>query len=108
MESRLKIWAIKNRRGKIARIVREQYLRDDIPCQIEGCSACTKESKEDTLFPKPIFKTNQTPVLLIPALDVALNYLELLESNTLDNIIFFKVITNEVRHESLRAYTRIR
>jgi VacB/RNase II family 3'-5' exoribonuclease len=31
---------IRTRRGNIVRIVREQYLRDDLPCHFQSCSIC--------------------------------------------------------------------
>lgn len=35
----------KTRRGKILKVVREHYLRDDIWCGAELCSECQQESR---------------------------------------------------------------
>lgn len=35
----------KTRRGRIRRVVREVYLRDDITCGIYGCEICDPQQK---------------------------------------------------------------
>lgn len=44
---KLKTFVRKTRRGKILKVVREHYLRDDLSCGIAGCSACQKNASDD-------------------------------------------------------------
>ena len=38
-----KVFVKKTRRGKVVKIVREHYLRDDLYCGSVGCSQCDEE-----------------------------------------------------------------
>jgi exosome complex exonuclease DIS3/RRP44 len=64
---KLKTFVKKTRRGKILKVVREHYLRDDLSCGVESCTGCRADetagdsktnlaadpkSKSD-LFPNP-------------------------------------------------------
>jgi exosome complex exonuclease DIS3/RRP44 len=44
---KLKTFVRKTRRGKILKVVREHYLRDDLACGIAGCNLCQKNASED-------------------------------------------------------------
>lgn len=47
----------KTRRGKVIKVVREHYLRDDIGCGIKGCGDCYDKDDETgdlTRTPKTI------------------------------------------------------
>ncbi len=66
---KLKTFIKKTRRGKIMKVVREHYLRDDLSCGIESCTECRNEEDSATqksvigsdpvskseLFPTPHF-----------------------------------------------------
>ena len=45
-----KVFVKKTRRGKVVKIVREHYLRDDIWCGSKACTQC--ESKEAEVLDK--------------------------------------------------------
>lgn len=59
---KLKTFVKKTRRGKILKVVREHYLRDDLGCGIESCSLCrtTEDSDDDNDNKKSI-----KPILLM-------------------------------------------
>lgn len=40
-----KVFVKKTRRGKVVKITREHYLRDDIWCGSSGCDQCTNDEK---------------------------------------------------------------
>lgn len=46
-----KVFVKKTRRGKVVKIVREHYLRDDIWCGSNGCKQCSND--KNTLSENP-------------------------------------------------------
>lgn len=49
-----KVFVKKTRRGKVVKVVREHYLRDDIWCGSKTCTQCeTTTSKEEVLSDLP-------------------------------------------------------
>jgi len=108
----------KTRRGKILKVVREHYLRDDLPCgslAVEEDSMTSTSDNENnpgrlsaqpdvnisTLFP-------QRHYLLIDA-NVALAQIDLLETKDgLRDVIVTQTVLEEVRHRSAPVYKRLR
>jgi len=77
---KLKTFIKKTRRGKIMKVVREHYLRDDLSCGIELCNDCRNDddsgttqksvlgsdpSSKSELFPTPHYL-----ILVINVLDI--------------------------------------
>lgn len=88
MKTITKVFSRKTRRGKIARLVREQYLRSDIECEMSGCTICQHQIAK--LFPE------ETTHFLIPDMHFILNFIEMLESASISELIFLETITAEV------------
>ncbi|PRP88289.1 DIS3-like exonuclease 1-like [Planoprotostelium fungivorum] len=83
-----RVFCRKTRRGRIALISREHYLRDD-------------------LEPALTF-TNETDHFFIPHTSVLNHYLELLELPQMTDMIFLKTSTDEIQQNASRSYNRIR
>ncbi|GFX84222.1 DIS3-like exonuclease 1 [Trichonephila clavipes] len=79
-------------KGKTNVIVREQYLRDDIPCYSPLCQSCPSNN----LAHKPIQLAKDATHYAIPCYDVIHNYLELLEFQELKGLIFLQTIASKV------------
>lgn len=69
---RQKQFVKKTRSGKVLKVVKEHYLRDDIWCSIETCKAC--EHSEPILSATPgINKIFPLPHYIIPDTNVFMN-----------------------------------
>ncbi|KAJ3726993.1 RNB-domain-containing protein [Lentinula raphanica] len=100
----------KTARGKVVKVLRERYLRDDVACGIQGCRECTTEtpetlpfygSSEHQLFPNGHYLLIDTNVFLAQ--------MDLLESNSFNPpIILLQTVIEEVRHRSLPLYNRLK
>jgi len=92
-------------RGRVFGVVRENYLRTDIPCRsevcFESCSHQTEESKKQSILPKDVTH------YLIPFTDVANKYMEILEFAEISGVIFPQTVVNSVQQSSMRQYKRI-
>jgi exosome complex exonuclease DIS3/RRP44 len=87
-----RVFSKKTRRGTVALIVREHYLRNDIQCGIPRCPKCTSTTTS------PITLSLEANHYLIPDANFVNNYWELLESPHLNhvNVIILKTVANEV------------
>ncbi|TFY83451.1 hypothetical protein EWM64_g562 [Hericium alpestre] len=100
----------KTARGKVIKVIRERYLRDDVVCGIEGCRECAVPSGpalpmagalDHKLFPNGHF--------VLPDTNVFLAQMDLMESPLFKSpIILLQTVLEEVRHRSLPLYNRLR
>ncbi|KIM82109.1 hypothetical protein PILCRDRAFT_821006 [Piloderma croceum F 1598] len=100
----------KTARGKVIKVLRERYLRDDVGCGIEGCGICPSATEEilpasgdlqHKVFPKGHF--------ILPDTNVFLAQMDLMESNLFTPpIILLQTVIEEVRHRSLPLYNRLK
>ncbi|KAI0287919.1 RNB-domain-containing protein [Russula brevipes] len=100
----------KTARGKVVKIIRERYLRDDVPCGIEKCRECTSTPVprlpfsgvvDHKLFPNGHF--------VLPDTNVFLAQMDLMESSYFKTpIILLQTVLEEVRHRSLPLYNRLK
>ena len=95
----------KTRQGKVIKVVREHYLRDDIPCGSQGCQTECKELYESELHQERCNQvvllsanpTSKTGLLdfdhyVIIDTNVALEEIDLLEdANGLENVVLLQV-----------------
>ena len=94
-------------RGKVFGVVRENYLRTDIPCR---SPLCFDDSCSQTELPK---NQNQSTLpadvthYIIPFVDVASKFMEIFELNELSGVIFPQTIVNIIQQNSLKHYRRI-
>jgi exosome complex exonuclease DIS3/RRP44 len=104
----------KTRRGKVLRVVREHYLRDDIyvPTELldedgEPVGSMTGRSSVDgvLLSSQPFRKT-----YLVLDTNVVLNQMDLLDHHcsATSNIIILQTVWQEVKHRNLGTYNRLR
>ncbi|CAI5992075.1 unnamed protein product, partial [Closterium sp. NIES-64] len=94
----------KTRKGAIQRVVREHYLRDDIPCGALPCAkapatACDKESAR--------LSPNNETILVIDT-NVALHQIDLLENAAISNVVVLSVVLEEVKSRNVAVYGRLR
>lgn len=72
----------KTRTGKVFKVVKEVYLRDDVPCGLESCSICSKFSSENPSYLQEIAQE-----YLIIDTNVALHQIDVLVNR--NNYLFF-------------------
>ncbi|OSD00737.1 RNB-domain-containing protein [Trametes coccinea BRFM310] len=101
----------KTARGKVIKVLRERYLRDDVACGIHSCGLCAHE--QDVLLPSSgsfehaSFANNGHFVL--PDTNVFLSQMDLMESPLFSPpIILLQTVMEEVRHRSLPLYNRLK
>lgn len=87
-------------KGKVVRVIREHYLRDDIYCQSLVCRKC-KHEKAVLQIPKKLDKNRNTKLwknvyYIIPSISVVMKFLDLFGLGILNNIIFCETILNEL------------
>ncbi|KAJ3529635.1 hypothetical protein NM688_g7830 [Phlebia brevispora] len=102
----------KTARGKVIKVLRERYLRDDVACGIHSCRECASTSStaptlpssgsmEHKLFPNGHF--------VLPDTNVFLSQMDLIESTSFTPpIILLQTVMEEVRHRSLPLYNRLK
>ncbi|KAM3863248.1 exosome complex exonuclease RRP44 isoform 1-T1 [Diretmus argenteus] len=103
-----KTFVRKTRSGRVMKIVREHYLRDDIWCGSEVCTDCKQEST--VLQRDACMESNLCafPHYLIPDTNVVLHQIDVLEDPLIRNVIILQTVLSEVRHRSAPAYKRLK
>ncbi|KAG7905422.1 hypothetical protein KL906_005088 [Ogataea polymorpha] len=110
---------VRSRNGGALKIVREHYLRDDIPCSSVCCDDCEEYYKpspdgqpsEPILSGEPleITKSDIGRHYLILDTNVVLNAIDLLESDKVFyDVIIPQTVLEEVRNRSYPIYMRLR
>ena len=98
-------------RGKVFGVVRENYLRSDIPCRSQLCfEECShkQESEEDSCKKKKqSLLPDSVTHYLVPDTDVVSKYMEILEMEEITGVIFAQTVVNNIQQSSLRQYRRI-
>ncbi|KAI0683293.1 RNB-domain-containing protein [Cytidiella melzeri] len=106
----------KTARGKVIKVLRERYLRDDVGCGIQSCSVCL--SSQDAAVPlshtlpasgsvdHPSFPNGH---FVLPDTNIFLAQMDLMESPLFASpIIILQTVMEEVRHRSLPLYNRLK
>ncbi|KIN93475.1 hypothetical protein M404DRAFT_17294 [Pisolithus tinctorius Marx 270] len=100
----------KTARGKVIKIIRERYLRDDIYCGIIGCRLCTNGTT--AVLPTSGDTTHKDfPCghFILPDTNIFLTQMDLFESNQFAfPVILLQTVMEEVRHRSLPLYNRLK
>lgn len=108
---------VRSRHGGCAKIVREHYLRDDIPCYSKLCNKCINTAKPDAQGNLPEFVLLDTPLKLksggahyvVVDTNVILQAIDLLEHNEcFYDVIIPQVVLEEVKNRSFPIYQRVR
>ncbi|KAK5164965.1 exosome catalytic subunit dis3 [Saxophila tyrrhenica] len=103
--------------GKVQKIVREVYLRQDIPCSSQLCTACLdlapvgfhKKADPPVLSATPA-ATEQLPQghYIVPDTNAFLSAMDLFESEgVLQDAIVLQTVLEEVKNRSLPLYHRL-
>ncbi|XP_033754703.1 exosome complex exonuclease RRP44-like [Pecten maximus] len=105
-----KTFVKKTKRGKILKIVREHYLRDDISCGSESCQICDPFDFGQPLSSEPENKSRLclTPHYIIPDTNVVFDQMDVLEDNVVQNVVILQTVLDEVRHRSSPGYKRLK
>ncbi|KAJ8508878.1 hypothetical protein ONZ45_g8881 [Pleurotus djamor] len=108
----------KTARGKVIKVLRERYLRTDVGCGVQYCSACSNlGTTSETPIPfaeLPQFgdKTHagyKDGHFVLPDTNIFLAQMDLLESPLFRApLIVLQTVMEEVRHRSLPLYNRLR
>ncbi|KAM7515994.1 hypothetical protein LguiA_005577 [Lonicera macranthoides] len=89
----------KTRQGKVVKVVREHYLRDDIYCGASFCKVCdTKDAR---------LSLGASTILVVDT-NVVLNQIDLLENPAIDEVVVLSVVLEEVKNKNLAVYNRLR
>ncbi|KAI6250081.1 Exosome complex exonuclease dis3 [Erysiphe necator] len=112
-----KVYIRSTRNGKVQKIVRELYLRQDIPCSSRLCSACLKIAPKDSRNHRAAFILSAAPAgtkaypsghYLVPDTNALLNGLDLFETtNAFNDVIILQTVIEEIRNRSLPLYNRL-
>ncbi|KAF8839454.1 RNB-domain-containing protein [Paxillus ammoniavirescens] len=100
----------KTARGKVIKVLRERYLRDDVYCGIVDCKLCSG-AVNAVLPPSGDLTHNQFPNghYVLPDTNVFLSQMDLIESPSFSvPIILLQTVMDEVRHRSLPLYNRLK
>ena len=91
------------------KVVREHYLRDDISCGMPACRLCKniipKDEAENPLLSR---LCKDVENYLLPDTNVILHQMDLMDNKALTNMIILQTVLEEVKHQSLNIYRRIR
>ncbi|KKY14112.1 putative exosome complex exonuclease exoribonuclease [Diplodia seriata] len=112
-----KVYVRSTRSGKVQKIVRELYLRQDIPCSSKLCSTCLDAAPKDyngkvapfVLSEKPAgTKTFPNGHYLIPDTNAFLTGMDLFEVETaFHDVIVLQTVLEEVKNQSAPLYNRL-
>ena len=103
-----KTFVKKTKKGSVIQVVREHYLRDDVWCGVQGCSAC---HHDDPPLPNtPLMESDLCPYphYLVPDTNIFLHEIDFLEDPAIKNVIVLQVVLDEVKHRNLATYQRLR
>ncbi|KIP12193.1 hypothetical protein PHLGIDRAFT_98579 [Phlebiopsis gigantea 11061_1 CR5-6] len=102
----------KTARGKVIKVLRERYLRDDVSCGIHSCRECA--AVEDAKPTLPSSGSTEHPTFpnghfVLPDTNVFLAQMDLIESSLFTPpIVVLQTVMEEVRHRSLPLYNRLK
>ncbi|XP_073001204.1 exosome complex exonuclease RRP44 homolog A [Typha latifolia] len=89
----------KTKQGRVVKVVREHYLRDDIYCGFQSCTVCDTSAAR---------LSSSASTILIVDTNVVLHQIDLLENPAIDDVVVFSVVLEEVRNKNLSVYNRIK
>lgn len=107
---------VRSRNGGASKIVREHYLRKDIPCLSKACRICPNIIVPDAKNELPKFVLSENPLALangphyvVLDTNVVLQAIDLLENpDCFCDVIIPQIVLDEVRNKSYPVYVRLR
>ncbi|PGH12348.1 hypothetical protein AJ80_06758 [Polytolypa hystricis UAMH7299] len=112
-----KVYVRTTKSGKVQKIVRELYLRQDIPCSSRLCSECLSYAPTDASGHVTPFVLSERPSgtktfprghYLMPDTNVLLNGMDLFEqTGAFYDVIILQTVLEELKNQSLPLYNRL-
>ncbi|OOQ90975.1 Exosome complex exonuclease dis3 [Penicillium brasilianum] len=112
-----KVFVRSTKSGKVQKIVRELYLRQDIPCSSKLCSLCPSIAPADANGNITPFVLSDRPAgtkafprghYLVPDTNALLNGMDLFEhTGAFYDVIILQTVLEELRNQSLPLYNRL-
>ncbi|KAK4110511.1 RNB-domain-containing protein [Canariomyces notabilis] len=112
-----KIYVRSTKSGKVQKIVREVYLRQDIPCSSRLCRICLKTAPKDAAGRPVPFVLSDAPAgtstfpqghYLVPDTNAFLSAMDLFEqSSAFYDVVVLQIVLEELRNRSLPLYNRL-
>ncbi|OAL21888.1 hypothetical protein AYO20_11289 [Fonsecaea nubica] len=112
-----KVFIRSTKSGRVQKVVREQYLRKDIPCSSQLCTACASTAAPDANGAVPNFVLSKRPIgtktfthghYLVPDTNVLLSAMDLLEEPAhFHDVIVLQTVLEELKNRSLPLYNRL-
>ncbi|XP_062439861.1 DIS3-like exonuclease 1 isoform X2 [Rhea pennata] len=101
MQRTEKVLQLRGQQGRSVRVVREHYVRPDVPCRSALCrAACPRDGK---------LLSDDVTHYVVPDWKVVQDYLEILEFPELKGIIFMQTACQAVQHQKgRRQYNKLR
>jgi exoribonuclease R len=120
------------RRGKLLRVLREHYLRDDIPCGAQGCAACAGAGDVDgagggggaavvtavgpsgggvaaALGAVQLSADPPAGYVVVADTNIVLHQIDVLEAagGAITDVVVLQTVLDETRHRHLGTYNRL-
>ncbi|GLA61199.1 exosome catalytic subunit dis3 [Aspergillus tubingensis] len=112
-----KVFVRSTKSGKVQKIVRELYLRQDIPCSSKLCSTCASTAPADANGNITPFVLSEQPAgtsafprghYLVPDTNALLNGMDLFEhTGAFYDVIILQTVLEELKNQSLPLYNRL-
>ncbi|KAI1079552.1 RNB-domain-containing protein [Whalleya microplaca] len=112
-----KVYVRSTESGKVQKIVREVYLRQDIPCASKLCARCYASAPRTSNNELPPFILSDKPAgtkaypqghYLVPDTNALLNAMDLFEqSSAFYDVVILQTVLEELRNRSLPLYNRL-
>ncbi|KAF2761875.1 ribonuclease R [Pseudovirgaria hyperparasitica] len=112
-----KVYVRSTKSGKVQKIVREVYLRQDIPCSSKLCHRCLENAPADYHDKASRFVLSATPAgtkafpnghYIIPDTNAFLNGMDLFEvDSAFYDVVILQTVLEEVKNRSLPIYHRL-
>ncbi|XDG10370.1 hypothetical protein ABKA04_009985 [Annulohypoxylon sp. FPYF3050] len=112
-----KVYVRSTKSGKVQKIVREVYLRQDIPCSSKLCQKCMVNAPRSSKGELSPFVLSDKPAgtkaypqghYLVPDTNALLNAMDLFEqSSAFYDVVILQTVLEELRNRSLPLYNRL-
>ncbi|RKP01318.1 hypothetical protein CXG81DRAFT_12153 [Caulochytrium protostelioides] len=98
----------KTKKGSVAKIVKEHYLRTDIACGSKACTTCTPCKRANLAEALPPFPGSQVGEYIVPDTNVLFHHLDVIEHPSISNLVILQTVLEELRHRSFQCFQRVR
>ncbi|KIX00128.1 uncharacterized protein Z518_10265 [Rhinocladiella mackenziei CBS 650.93] len=112
-----KVFIRSTKSGRVQKVVREQYLRKDIPCSSQLCPSCAGTAAANAVGVVPKFVLSKRPAgttafpnghYLMPDTNVLLSGMDLFEETRhFHDVIILQTVLEELKNRSLPLYNRL-